>query len=154
MKYLIFIVENDVAQQKMFKVHLEEVLGKYTVKPFPNPADLIEHLKEKPFAVVLAHFFGPEVKTGVHYLMEMKKQYPLIPVIYYTTHEDPALRAEVMALGAEEYILKDSASLVRLRTTLDSIHTNVISKKYHWRNLIKNVLNMGNNTNLIATLNY
>ena len=119
---LVFVVEDNPVQQKMLQVHFEQMLGNYTVKTFSNPDEMLQHLKEKPFTIVLDHFFDDKhAKTGVHYLKELRKNYPNIPVIYYTTLEDASIKAEVMNLGAEQYIIKNSASLVRLRTALDSI---------------------------------
>lgn len=135
MKNLVFIVEDNLVQQKMLKTHFEEVLGNYSIRTFLNPVDLIENLKEKPFAVVLDHFFVPGEKTGLHYLRELRKDHPSIPVIYLTVLDDNAVRSEVMALGAEGYIVKDSASLVRLRTMLDQIHKKISVNKTYWRDL-------------------
>jgi len=122
MKKLVFIVEDSQAQQKMLKVHFEEMLGNYTVRPFTNPEELYKHLDEKPFAVVLDHYFDNHSKTGLDYLALIRDQYPKLPVIYYTTLDDDAIRHQAKTLGIESYILKDSASLVRLRTALDIIH--------------------------------
>lgn len=123
MKNLVFVVEDNPIQQKMLKVHFEEMLGNYDVRTFPNPDEMLEHLKEKPFAVVLDHFFNDlQERTGLHYLREIRKRNKTLPVIYYTSLEDEKTKAEVMQLGAEEYIIKNSASLVRLRTALDLIH--------------------------------
>lgn len=107
----------------MLKVHFEEALGNYEVKAFSNPEDLIGHLNEKPFAVVLDHFYGNGfAKTGLDYLKELKKKNSSIPVIYHTSSTDDSIRSEAMKLGAEQFIPKDSASLVRIRTTLDLLH--------------------------------
>lgn len=124
MNKLVFIVEDDLVQQKMLQHHFEELLGNYQVKTFADPKDMFGHLKDKPFAIVLDHFFSNKSdKTGLDYLKELKKNYSSIPVVYYTTLNDNNVRAEVMDLGAEDYIIKDSASLVRLRTALDAIST-------------------------------
>jgi CheY-like chemotaxis protein len=129
MKKLVFIIEDDLVQQKMLQIHFEEILANYTARTFSNPEDMLQHLREKPFAVVLDHFFSDKNgKTGLDYLRIMRKNYSFIPVIYYTTLEDKTIREEVMSLGAEQYIIKDSASLVRLRAALDSLH-NKESKK-------------------------
>lgn len=121
-KKLVFVVEDNPVQQKMLQVHFEQMLGDYTVRTFADPEDMLTHLKEKPFTVVLDHFFDDRnAKTGLHYLKHLRKNFPSIPVIYYTTLDDAAVRSDVMSLGAEQYIIKDSASLVRLRTALDSI---------------------------------
>jgi CheY-like chemotaxis protein len=130
MNKLVFIVEDDLIQQKMLKLHFEETLGNYSVKTFSNPEELLAHMKENPFAIVLDHFFSDQIgKTGLDYLKLIKKKHPSIAVIYHTSLEDETVRAEVMKLGAEEYIIKNSASLVRLRTTLDVLHDKVQNKK-------------------------
>lgn len=122
MKKLVFVVEDNPVQQKMLQVHFEEMLGEYSVRTFSNPGEMLSHLSEKPFAVVLDHFFDDKGgKTGLDYLKDIRKRYQKIPVIYYTTLDDENIRKEVMATGAEQYIIKDSASLVRLRTALDVI---------------------------------
>jgi CheY-like chemotaxis protein len=128
-KNLVFIVEDNPVQQKMLKVHFEETLGSYTVKTFTNPEDMLNHLGEKPFAIVLDHFFGDSKTTGLDYLKKLKKLYSSIPVIYYTTLDDYNIREQVRELGAEDYIIKDSASLVRLRTALDGLHQKQSQKK-------------------------
>lgn len=122
MKKLVFIIEDDLAQQKMLQVHFEEALGSYQVRCFSNPEQMLPHLSEKPFAIVLDHFFNDQTKTGLDYLTLLKKKYPSIPIIYHTTLNDESVKAQAMKGGAFQYILKDSASLVRLRTALDAIH--------------------------------
>lgn len=131
MKKLVFIVEDNLVQQKMLQVHFEEILGNYTVRTFDHPQAMLSALKEKPFAMVLDHFFNDkEGKTGLDYLKILREEYKSIPVIYHTTLDDAAVRAEVMKLGAEQYILKDSASLVRLRTALDTLHEKYANRGF------------------------
>ncbi len=131
MNKLVFIVEDDLVQQKMLQVHFEEMLGNYTVRTFSNPEDLFAHLTENPFAIVLDHFFSDKMgKTGLDYLRLLKKKYPSLPVIYHTTLEDESVRSQVMDLGAEQYIIKNSASLVRLRTALDQLHEKASKKGF------------------------
>jgi len=122
MKKLVFIIEDDLAQQKMLQVHFEQALGSYIVRCFADPEEMIKHLDEKPFAIVLDHFFNHQTKTGLDYLALLRKKYSSLPIIYHTTLNDESVRERVMKSGAVQYILKDSASLVRLRTALDSIH--------------------------------
>lgn len=124
MDKVVFIVEDDLVQQKMLQHHFEQMLGNYVVKSFAHPKEMFAHLSEKPFAIVLDHYFSNQPdKTGLDYLKELKKKYSSIPVVYHTTCTDEAVRKQVMALGAEQFINKDSASLVRLRTALDLIST-------------------------------
>jgi len=122
MEKLVFIIEDDLVQQRMLQHHFEKMLGSYVVRCFTNPEEMMAHLPEQPYAVVLDHFFSTGEKTGLDYLKILKKKYPSIAVIYYTSLDDEKIRQEVMACNAEQYIVKDTASLVRLRTALDSIH--------------------------------
>ncbi len=129
-KKTIFIVEDDPFQQKMLKIHFEESLGNYKVQTFANPDDLLKHIEEKPYAVVLDHYFNGIQKTGLDYLTELRKTHRRTPVIYHTTLDDENIRKQVLALGAEAYILKDSASLVRLRTALDLLEEKIKKKGF------------------------
>lgn len=124
---VVFVVEDDPVQQKMLQVHFEQLQGNYQVKTYADPKDMMLHLSEKPFAIVLDHFFADKQKTGLDYLAELRKSHRHLPVIYYTTLNDESVKKKVADLGAEEYIIKDSASLVRLRTALDAL--NAKSKK-------------------------
>jgi FixJ family two-component response regulator len=122
MKKLVFIIEDDLAQQKMLQVHFEEALGSYTVHCFADPEEMIKHLDEKPFAIVLDHFFNHQTKTGLDYLDFLRKNYSSLPIIYHTSLSDESIKEKVIKSGALQFIHKDSASLVRLRTALDTIH--------------------------------
>src|ERR1043165_4071407 len=82
MNKLVYIVEDDPVHQKMLEVHFEE-LGNYAVRTYTNPEDMMNNLHEKPFAIVLDHFFGVR-KTGLDYLKELKKKKLGIPVIHYS----------------------------------------------------------------------
>jgi CheY-like chemotaxis protein len=129
MKKLVFVVEDNIMQQKVLQVHFEQMLGNYEVKAFMEPKDMFAHLTDKPFAIVLDHFFGKDdPKTGLDYLKEIRSKFKTLPVIYYTSLEDDAIREKVMKLGVEDYITKNSASLVRLRTALDLLNEKKLKK--------------------------
>ena len=132
-KKLVIVVEDNPMQQKMLQVHFEETLGVYDVKTFANPDELMKNLDQRPYAVVLDHFFEGISRTGLDYLAELRKNHKNIPVIYHTTLDDENVRKQVMALGAEMYIIKDSASLVRLRTALDNIQEKLSKRGFFSR---------------------
>lgn len=129
MKNLVFIVEDNLTQQKMLQLHFEKILGEYEVRAFSHPDQMLEHLDEKPFAVVLDHFYD-DSKTGLDYLKIIRKKYSKLPVIYHTSLQDEAVKKQVKALGVEDFIVKDSASLVRLRTALDLLHEKNAKKGF------------------------
>lgn len=122
MNKLVFIVEDDIIQQKMLSKYFETLVGSFKVRTYSNPEEMMAHLNEKPFVVVLDHYFGNiSTKTGLDYLSVLRKDHTQIPVIYYTSIEDHTIREKVMSLGAVSYIYKDSASFVRLRTAIDEL---------------------------------
>jgi DNA-binding response OmpR family regulator len=131
MKNLVFIVEDNPVQLKMLQVHFEEMLGNYEVRAFDHPDKMMQHMNEKPFAIVLDHFFNDKrEKTGLDLLKELRSKKLSVPVIYYTTLTDDTVKKKVLELGAVDYIIKDSASLVRLRTALDGLHQKISRKNF------------------------
>ena len=133
-KKLVFVVEDNPVQLKQLQVHFEETLGDFSVRTFASPDALMSSLGEKPYAVVLDHFFEGKSKTGLDYLADIRKLHRNIPVIYHTTLDDETVRTQVLQLGAEMYIVKDFASMVRLRTALDNIKERA-SKRGFFRKL-------------------
>lgn len=133
MKKLVFIVEDNLLQQKMLKLHFENHFEEYDVLTFNNPEEMMARIEEKPYAVILDHLFGNDIKTGLDYLKLLRKDHKNIPVIYYTTLDDRALREEVLSMGAEQFIIKNSASLVYLRTALDLLHEKRQKKSFFKR---------------------
>jgi len=129
-KKLVFVVEDNPLQQKMLQVHFEQTLGNYDVRQFVTPGELMKSLELRPHAVVLDHFYDGQTKTGLDYLGEIRREYKHIPIIYHTTLDDDAVRKNVMDLGAEMYIVKDAASLVRLRTALDNIQEKINNRGF------------------------
>ena len=106
MNNLVFIVEDNPVDQSILRMHFEEVLGNYAVQTFSNPEDMFAHLKEKPFAVVLDHFFADKKgKTGLYYLKALKKKYSSIPVIYYTTLDDKTVNGAIIQASKNIFII-------------------------------------------------
>ena len=121
MSKTVFIVEDDPIQQKMLEHHFENMVGSFVVKTFSRPEEIMMHIHERPFAIVLDHYFGhANEKTGLDYLKLIKRK-SSIPVIYYTASEDTELKEQALKMGAAQYICKDEASFVRLRTALDQL---------------------------------
>lgn len=134
-KKIVFVVEDNPHEQRVLQVHFEETLGAYQVRTFASPDDMMTHLDEKPYAIVLDHFFEGQKKTGFDYLSELRKKHKHLPVIYHTSLEDEALKKKVLALGAEAYIVKNSASMIYLRTALDNL-AQKIGKRGIFKRLI------------------
>lgn len=118
MKKKVFIVDDDLAYQTLIEQHLRAL--NCDVQSFSCGVDLLGALHQKPDLVVLDHELG-ESKTGLDYLRDIKDTHPHTPVLFITGQQDIQSAIQAMKLGAFDYIVKDMASFVRLRTSLDKL---------------------------------
>jgi len=117
MNNLAFIVDDDPIYQEFMKSHMHQ-LG-YEVRSFFNGDQCISSLYLKPRLVILDHHLGGE--SGLAVLKKIKSVKPKLPVIYLSAQRNTESAAEAVKAGAYEYIEKNSAAYVKLRTTLDRL---------------------------------
>lgn len=116
---LICVIDDDPAHRKMLEQNLTS--QNYQVLLFSSGKDFLTHShNQQPFAIILDHYLK-EDKTGLDYLIDIKKKMPKVPVIYMTNETDADLIKQIKSSKASGYIAKDMASLVRLRTILDEL---------------------------------
>jgi DNA-binding NtrC family response regulator len=134
MKKSIFIIDDDVVYMKFIREHFS-VLGDYNVKVFYSGGEALRALKNsKPYLIILDHLFNEEPeKTGINYLDEIYKLYPRVPVIYLTASRSEPVRRHVTERGVFDYIIKDDAFLVYLRTALDKLEIKQKRKSFFRR---------------------
>ncbi|MBS1680220.1 MAG: response regulator [Bacteroidetes bacterium] len=115
----ICIIDDDFAHRRLLEYNLTS--QNYEVLSFSKGAEFLnETFPEMPFAIILDHYLKDE-KTGLEYLADIKKKMPNVPVIFMTNETDENLIKQVVEIYASQYIAKDPASFVRLRTLLDEI---------------------------------
>lgn len=114
----IWVVEDDPMYQQTLISYLD-VLG-YKARAFNNGEECLDFLGQSPDVVLLDHNLGDGMK-GTDVLRELKHQYLNTHVIYISGEEKVSLVAETYKNGSEEFISKDSASLLRLKLRLDKI---------------------------------
>jgi len=66
-------------------------------------------------------FLNDPDKTGLDYLAAIRKQNSKVPVIYITVVNEEILRSKSKRLNVIDYILKNDAFLIHLRTALDKV---------------------------------
>jgi len=122
MKKLVFIIDDDPIYLKFMKGHFKQ-MAEYETQVFLYGKDAIKALDEtKPYLIILDHLFlnDPD-NTGLEYLKAIRKKTSKIPVIYITSINEEILRKITGKLKVIDYIVKDDAFLIHLRTAMDKL---------------------------------
>lgn len=121
----IFVLDDDLLYRKMLVCYIES-LG-HRVTGFHSADECLENLNQNPDVVLLDHNLEGEQK-GVDVLRYIKHERPNIAAIYVTGEENVALVSDVFRSGSEDFIGKDSASLLRLKLKLEDLVTRKSEK--------------------------
>jgi DNA-binding NtrC family response regulator len=116
---LAFVVDDDLIYQQFMQGHMKN-LG-YEVRSFYNGQSCIDQLHQKPDLIILDHQLDEE-ENGLDVLRKIKEVSPKTPVIYLSAQNDLATAVQALKFGSFDYIEKNTATYVRLRTTVDRIH--------------------------------
>jgi DNA-binding response OmpR family regulator len=122
MKKLVFIIDDDPVYLNFMKGHFKQ-MAEFETQVYLSGKDAIKALDDtKPFLIILDHLFlnDPD-NTGLEYLKEIRKKTSRIPVIYITSIDEQILRSKTAKMKVVDYILKDDAFLIHLRTALDKL---------------------------------
>lgn len=122
MKKLVFIIDDDPIYLKFMNGHFKQ-MDEYHTEVFQSGAEALKALDQaKPYLIILDHIFlnDPD-RTGLDYLKEIRKKSSKIPVIYITAINEEILRTKTKKLKVIDYLLKDDAFLIHLRTALDKL---------------------------------
>lgn len=118
MEKIAFVVDDDMIYQQFMKEHMKN-LG-YRVLSFFSGQACIAQLHQNPDLIILDHQLD-ENENGLEVLQKIKQVKPKIPVIYLSAQDDMATAVQALHFGSFDYIEKNSAAYVRLRTTVDKI---------------------------------
>lgn len=130
----IWVVDDDHLYQNMLVSYLA-VLG-YHSKGFDSGEECVYRLNENPDIILLDHNLGTGMK-GMDVLRRIKSESKSTRVIYISGEEKVSLVSEAYQNGSEEFISKDSASLIRLKLRLEKIKR---FKDFSRRRLAKRIL--------------
>jgi FixJ family two-component response regulator len=122
---LISIIDDDPVFCKVLAEHLM-AMG-YEARVYNSGKDFLSKQREEHLAIILDHYLNQS--TGLDHLTQIQKKLPGVPVIYLTLLPENQLPVNFKNKGIHAYIGKDSASLVRLRTILDTLKEG---RKKNW----------------------
>ena len=120
----IFIVEDDPAYSAVLEHHIKQ-LGYTEYSSFRKGEDCLEHLDERPQAILLD--FSLEGLNGLDTLREIKKRRSRTKVAILTALESKEMKIECLENGASDYILKGEGAIDRIDSFLKTTEKQGIS---------------------------
>ena len=129
MKKLVFIIDEDPVYLKFMNGHFRQ-MDEYQTQIFQTGSEALKALDQtQPYLIILDHIFlnDPD-QTGLEYLQAIRKKNSKVPVIYITAVDEEIIRSKTKKLKVIDYLIKDDAFLVHLRTALDKLNSKPESK--------------------------
>lgn len=114
----VFVLDDDPTYRNILVCYLESLGHRAT--GFQSANECLLSMSQRPDVVLLDHNLEGEQK-GVDVLRFIKQEHPAVSVIYVTGEESVTLVSDVFRSGSEDFIGKDSASLLRLKLKLDQL---------------------------------
>ena len=112
-----FVIDGDKEFLSFADRHLK--LFGYQVQTFSDDASLLDSIKSNPFLIIIGDGFSSAASSAIDLIRQIKKTKSNSSIVHvaHTTKDVNAI--ESVRAGAYEFIEKDSAAFVRLRTTLE-----------------------------------
>jgi DNA-binding response OmpR family regulator len=115
---LAYLIEASGTYQKMIQQHLQQ-LG-FEVRSFVTASECLQKLQQKPDLILLSQQLENDEK-GTDFIRHFKNKIDNVPVVVLSNEGDVYTGVMALKLGAMDYIEKNGAALVRLRTAIDGI---------------------------------
>jgi len=139
--FKILIVDDDPQLCRMLssylgKVHYEDI--NIEVKCFATGEDCLVELNNSPDVIVLDYYLNSEVpnaKSGLQILKEIRARNRSIPVFVLSSQSQMVITAEMLKAGANEYVVKDNATSMRVaglvqKTINDKVHKRKVASRW------------------------
>ena len=96
-----------VADDETYRNSLRKVLEKegYTVRATADVDHALDELDRNSFDLIVCDYRMPG-KTGMDFLVELRKRRSAVPVLMISAHADAAIQAAAVALGALDMLAK------------------------------------------------
>lgn len=130
---IAFVIDDSESYQKILQAHLNQ-LG-FIVISFFNVQDCLNHHERRPDVILLDQNLGNGV-MGIDFLQTLRSKMPSVPIVFLSADGNLNIATQAIKRGAFDYIEKDGAAFVRLRTALDSIFAS-LEKQAKWKERIR-----------------
>lgn len=122
----IWIVEDDPYYQSLLSQFLKTT--GYTISCFSSGEECLQQAESRPFAVIVDYDLGRDM-NGIDLLRKLKESTPELPVISISAAKNLGVVRDFLKSGSEDFIEKNSATLLRIKLQLDRITENMNRQK-------------------------
>ncbi|HSV89435.1 MAG TPA: response regulator [Bacteroidales bacterium] len=116
----IFVVDDDHFFSRAL-IHTLEGKNFLNISSFNSGEECIANLNLKPEIILLDQFFGEGLKTGLEVMRVIREKSPDSKVIFLTAFDSQKLAQDSMSLGAYDYLVKNEATLEKVKNLLRRI---------------------------------
>lgn len=124
-KDYIFIIEDDKFYRNLLEVHLSKIKN-YNVLTFSTGEDCFRQLRSlKPKIILIDYRLNDEkplAMNGISLLKKLKIFDPNLFIIMVSSTNDIKLAVECLRNGAEDYVLKNSATPIKISNRINRIY--------------------------------
>lgn len=103
----VLLVEDNPGHARLFSKLLSSCKGRIPSDVAPSLAEAIERLKSTSYDVVVSDL-GLSDSCGSETIEAIRRACPEIPIIALTSLDSPEMAKGVLALGAQDYLVKDT----------------------------------------------
>ncbi len=119
MSYHIVTTDDEAAIRKVLGIMLTR--AGYEVSTCSQGAELLALLAQRPVDLILLDIKMPKI-NGLDLLVQIKREWPHIPVIMVTAFGDLETGIKAMRLGASDYLTKPVGQQLLLKTVDEVLH--------------------------------
>lgn len=116
----IFVVDDDHFFSRTL-IHTLEGRNFRNISSFHTGEECIAELHQRPEIILLDQFFGEGEKTGLEVMKIIREKSPSSKVIFLTAYDSQKLAQDSMALGAYDYLVKNEATMEKVKNLLRRI---------------------------------
>jgi two-component system, OmpR family, response regulator len=112
----IFIVDDDVLLTAELKEYLTRNVA-HTIQIFYTGEECLKHVAQEPDVIILAYYLNTVDKNaanGMEILETIKKSYPAIHIIMFSSQEHYGIAMQSIQKGAEQYVIKDEEAFEKI----------------------------------------
>lgn len=119
MKTILFVEDNDVLRNNIADLLSSEG---FTVREFPSGNGVLDAIDMGGVDLVLLDVgLGPDSEAGLMICREIRRRSPVLPIIFFTSHDNDYDKISGMRIGADDYVTKNeslSYLVVRIKALL------------------------------------
>ncbi len=131
--YKILHIDDNIDSLYLFKINFEKW---FVIESEQVPGKGLNKLKNDKYHAVVLDYDIPG-KNGIEILREIRKDFPHIPVVFFTCHGNEEVAREAFLQGAVDYFSKDVKEIAQREKIANSI-IRAIKKSYAEQELIHN----------------